>query len=216
MRKAATLFIMIIDYDKIRFFWEWFTSVSEELLKKGDNSAFIERIDHFITSLDERLDWEIGPVEGELALNYKAEQYLCISPCLNTDRLYLTKEIISYAPTHASWLFLSVKPAKGWIPRWTMLNELDKVIPIDSTHWKYVLYLFDDGTYDMDVWIDQVDGNSDTQLSAVEIAVTNLLGEERFMRSIKNIQLISDINDANKRWSKLENLKVHLDKLSEE
>jgi hypothetical protein len=205
---------MFIDYDKVKDFWRWFQSNADEFLKNQYNNELIEKIDKFIDSFNVTLDWEIGPVEGASSEQNKVEQYLCISPCLNEDLVPLTREIISLAPACDSWLFLPAKPAKGWFPEWNMLNEVNQAIAIDASDWKYLLYLFDDGTYEMDVYVDNVDGNANTRLLAAEIAITNLLGEDMLMNTIKNIQVVPEISqgDLNK-WSDLENLKRHLDQL---
>ena len=205
---------MLIDYDKVKQFWKWFISVSDELSKSSEDDRLLKQLDGFVSTIGQDLDWEIGPVELEMNIKDDAKSYLAISPCLNEELLSKTREIIARAPDCKGWAFFPSKPVKGWTGSWNMLNELDRVISIDANEWKYILYQFDDATFDMDIWVNNVDGNLTTKYIAVDVVITNLLGEERFMNEIKNISIIKgdDLNTQH-NWSLLKNLDKHLNAL---
>ena len=155
-----------------------------------------------------RFDWEIGPYRDE---NY----YFAISPNLDTHKLETTKEFIKYAPICAGWTFLPSKPIKNdWKGIWKMHNEDEKEILVDSNNWRYVLYKFEDETFDMDIIIDDIDGNKDTIDMAIDIGLTGYLGEEKFIELIKHIEVVSNIEgqDPNKT-TLVKYIKDHIESL---
>lgn len=204
---------MQIDYDKTIQFWKWFRTVAEELSKPSDDNRLIEQLDDYVYSIGQELEWEMGPVGSATEVREGVTSYLAISPCLNEDLLSKTQEIIALAPEYKGWAFFPAKPAKGWTGNWDMLNEFDRMISVDANEWKYTLYQFEDKTYDMDIWVNNIDGNLHTQYIAVDIVITNLLGEEKFMKQIKNIKIVndSDLNGQDK-WTLLKNLEKHLNR----
>ena len=68
-----------------------------------------------------------------------------------------------------------------------MKNELNIEIQINTSNWEYILYQFDDNTFDIDVLIDDIDGDTNTCYLAIDIALTGYLGEEKYMQLIKNV-----------------------------
>lgn len=95
-----------------------------------------------------------------------------------------------------------------------MLNENGKSISIDISNWLYVLFLFEDGTFDIDLKITSIDGNNETQKIAVDIVLTSLLGEERFMTLIKNIQIVNDFGENESSATQLKFIRQHIDRVT--
>lgn len=58
-----------------------------------------------------------------------------------------------------------------------------------------------------------IDGNSETKKLAIEIALTNLLGEERFITCIKNINIVNEFEENENKATQLRYINEHLDKL---
>jgi len=188
-------------------FWNWFESISDDLFKNVKRSDLLDQIDTRVSFLG-RLDWEIGPLDES---NY----YFAISPNLDDKKFQLTQEIVGYAPNCKGWKFFSSKPSKEWEGKWTMKNEKNEEIFIDTTDWKYVLYQFEDSTFAMDILIDKVDGDLNTCQLAVDIALIGYLGEEKFMNLIKDIKIITDLgNEQINRLTKLRNILKHIDDIS--
>lgn len=71
-----------------------------------------------------------------------------------------------------------------------MCNELGASITVYTSSWQYVLYKFEDASFDMDIKSDKIDGNLDTCYLAVDIAITSILGEEKYMDLVKNVKLV--------------------------
>lgn len=197
----------MIDFNNIKAFWEWFKEVEFNLHKGIYEPVIIDKIDRFVNQLNDQLDWEIGPESDS------DEQYFCISPSLNKDLIGLTSNVISEAPALGGWKFYSMKPKKGWVPSWVMYNEVGQKINVNASNWCYELFSYDDNTFDIEVVADGIDGNEKTRYWAVEICITNILGEEVFMDRILNLKVVNFFNDDNNKGL-LKNLGKHLDKLS--
>jgi hypothetical protein len=173
--------------NRIVEFWKWFESISDELLLNPNREDLISQIDVHINQLG-AFDWEIGPLS-------KITSYFAISPNLDYDKLQYTRQIIANAPHCIGWQFFPSKPPKEWDGIWKMKNEFGKRILINSSNWEYILYQFEDRTFDIDILIDYVDGDLQTCYLAIDIALTGYLGEEEFMRLIKNIKILTELTD---------------------
>ena len=139
--------------------------------------------------------------------------YLAISPRLNEEYLAITKEIVNYAPSCKCWWLLHAKPKKEYAPVFNMVNENGKSILVDISDWEYVLFLFEDGTFDIDICISSIEGNLETKNLAVDVALTGLMGEERFMTLIKNIRIVDNFRENKKHATKLKQINEHIEKL---
>ncbi|MEO7214056.1 hypothetical protein [Mucilaginibacter sp.] len=195
---------MLFDDTLIKDFWQWFESVSKDLLNYADNKKIIDELDVRTAQLG-RFDWEIGPL-GEAT-------YFAISPNLNPEKLMLTQKIIDLAPTLSQWIFLPSKPAKhDWKGIFKMKNQWGKEILVDCSSWQYILYQFEDNTFDADVLISGVDGDNDTRNMAVDIAITGYLGEEYFLQTIQNVKVLESFYPQNfGTATSLQHLKKHIE-----
>jgi len=124
-------------------FWLWFQLISNDLLLNPTRVDLVEQLDSRVKELG-NYDWEIGPTDT-------SGYYFAISPNLDLEKLKYSMQIVEVSPKCEGWLFLSSKPQKKWSGVWKMKNELGKEILINSSDWKYVLYKFEDETFDMDI-----------------------------------------------------------------
>lgn len=198
---------MYLNSNQIINFWKWFKTISAELLVYATNKNLLNQIDIQVSQLGS-FDWEIGPYE-------KGNCFFAISPNLDIDKLSYTKQIIDMAPQCDGWCFLPSKPVKtDWKGIWKMKNELGKEIHVDSNSWRYILYALEDGTFYTDVVISDIDGNTDTQYMAVDIAFTGYLGEENYMYFIKNTKIVSQFEDeTNDKSTSLRFIKNHIESI---
>lgn len=196
---------MLIESNKILSFWQWFESVSETLFKNIEAFEIISELDKKVKMLGP-FDWEIGPVDDNLL-------YLAISPKLSEEFLKVTKEIVSHAPAIKGWWTLYAKPKKEYIPVFNMVNEKGKNISVDISNWEYVLFLFEDGAFDIELRISSINGNLETKNLAVDVALTSLMGEERFMSLIKNIRIVDNFGENEKQATKLKQINEHIEKI---
>jgi hypothetical protein len=93
-----------------------------------------------------------------------------------------------------------------------MDNNLGREIIIDASNWEYILYQFEDTSFDMDIKVDEIDGSLETYKLAVDIALTGYLGEEVVMRSIPNVTIVDELEDEAKA-TKLRFIKKHMEGL---
>jgi hypothetical protein len=193
---------MYLNSNQIINFWDWFKTISADLLEYATNKNLINQIDIKVSQLG-NFDWEIGPFE-EVG-------FFAISPNLDIEKLSYTKQIIDMAPQCDGWHFLPSKPVKtDWKGIWKMKNEFGKEIHVDSNSWRYILYALDDGTFYTDVAISDIDGNTDTQYLAIDIAFTGYLGEENYMYFIKNIKIVGQLEaDTDAKSTSLRFIKKH-------
>jgi hypothetical protein len=198
---------MDLSPEKISKFWDWFKTISANLRINPTDTYFINLLDREVNKLG-NVDWEIGPWEENV-------MFLAISPNLNIDQLELTQRIVSSAPEVPGWKFLPSKPPKDWQGIWKMENEFGKSILIDASEWKYILYRFDDGTFDIDINISDFDGNKTTQYMAVDIALTGYLGEETFMNLIQEVNIVDEFSEElSGKATSLKNIRKHIERIS--
>jgi hypothetical protein len=187
-------------------FWTWFETIATELLQNPTRTDLISQIDDRVQSLG-NFDWELGPYKEGMF-------YFSISPNLSNERLELTRQFAKLAPKCEGWVFLPAKPAKEWQGVWKMKNHVGKEILVDSSNWEYVLYGFEDSTFDIDIKVGELEGDLETHNLAVNIALTGYLGEEEFMTSIANIYIVDEFEDDIKsRATQLQFIKKHIDSL---
>jgi hypothetical protein len=118
-----------------------------------------------------------------------------LSPNRQESQIEEVDEIISLAPSLAGWEFISCKPRKTEILSWYMLNEKNEKIMVDARNWKCVVYKFPDNTVDLDIKVEEVRGDIDTQYTAVDIHLTNLLGERNYLKIVKQINIVSEFSE---------------------
>ncbi|MGF7075599.1 hypothetical protein [Mucilaginibacter sp. R-33] len=195
-----------LNSESISRFWDWFKTVSADLLMNPNDAYFVNLLDKHVGELG-GFDWEIGPWEENIL-------FFAISPNLNIAQLEFTRKIITMAPDCPGWKFLPSKPPKDWAGTWEMENETGKNVIVDASDWKYILYRFDDGTLDIDINISDFKGNSAIRDIAVDIALTGYLGEETFMNLIQEINIVDRLEEvyADKATS-LKNIRKHLERI---
>lgn len=196
-----------MDHNKILAFWIWFKQISNKLSLNLKNQDLLGELDFKVQDIG-NFDWEIGPYSNE-------DFFLAISPNLDKNLLKETKTFISMAGDCPNWFFLASKPEKGWFGQWKMENEFGQVIDINANSWRYILYEYENREFEMDIFIDNVKFNQDTAYKAVDIVLTNLLGEERYINLFENITIIQDLTEFDvSKSSFLYNLKDHLEGLN--
>lgn len=196
---------MFIEPKNVTSFWHWFESISNELYTDSSNTKILQQLDNRVTAMGP-FDWELGPVDDRLL-------YLAISPNLNAELLKATTKIISLAPSCEGWWFLYAKPKKEYSPILNLVNEIGRSISIDISTWMYVLYYFEDGTFDIDIRLNSIEGSAETQKLAIDIALTNLLGEERYMTLFKGIKIVTDFGENENRATLIRHISDHVDKV---
>lgn len=173
----------MVEQIDIKTFWNHLIPLLREIKINPENNELIHQVDKFISDETE-FDWEYGP-------SSKAEFYFSLSPNLREELIDDVERVIALAPTVDGWEFIAGKPRKEIVP-WIMLSEHNEEIEVDPSSWRFILYKFKDGTFDMDVKLNGLKGGLDFQYMAVNILLTNALGEMEFMKLIKNVNIVEE------------------------
>jgi hypothetical protein len=171
---------------EINSFWKQISPLLTKVLGDPDNAGLINQIDTVVKEFCD-YDWEYGPSKVE-------SFYFCLSPSSQEKVIEEIDEVISLAPKLEGWEFISCKPRKDEILSFSILNERNEEVSIQTQNWKCVVYKFKDQTVDLDVTIDGVNGDKDTQYYALNIHLTNLLGERNYLRIVKNVKIVSEFS----------------------
>lgn len=178
-------------------FWQWFSEHSAELAARTIPDSLIDELESRLFAIH-RLDWEIGP--GRNAPNLFA-----LSPRGERDLLGLTQRIIEEAPALRDWEFHAAKPPRDWDLVFSLTVD-GKPVEIDGKLWEFVAHKFKDGTYDLLLKPNGVNGLDDDYVRwAATIIADGELGEERRMNLVGNIETVPSWDeDAARSARKLE------------
>jgi hypothetical protein len=167
-------------------FWKQIAPLLIEALNDPEGIELTNKIDSVVKDFS-GYDWEYGPSKVE-------EFYFSLSPGSQVKNFEEIDEVISLAPRLRGWEFISGKPRKEELLNFLMLNENNEEISIETQNWECVVYRFPDQTVDLDVKLDGINGNTDTQYYALDIHLTNLLGERNYLRVVKNFNIVSEFS----------------------
>jgi hypothetical protein len=114
-----------------------------------------------------------------------------ISPGGHAERLPETKTIVDLAPPCTGWQFFSAKQPKEWERCFLMNDSQGNQLAVDASEWRYVLYEYPDGVFDIVVHAPGLAGLSEQdQISAAEIVLDCELGEETRLSLIDEIEVV--------------------------
>jgi hypothetical protein len=183
---------------QITDFWEWFAKHSDKLQSNNYDIDLLKQLDETISNWN--LGWEIGP-------GVTKQSSLTISPNSNKELLNRTNEIINRAPNLENWEFYSCKQPKE---NWHKASLIDKKIEVDAIDWTYVLLKYPDNQIEILLQAANLkELDTETKELAVDLVLTNLLGEELKMQKIDFIEIV-DASDSNKGVTELKYLPAHL------
>jgi hypothetical protein len=189
-------------------FWRWFESVCGDFGKRFENVSLLEELDQRVAALGP-FTWEVGPAPNS------SDSLLVISPGGRTELLSETRKIIGLAPACSGWRFFSAKPSKEWERRFFMNDSEGKRVAVDASQWRYVLYGYPDGVFD--IVIDAPDlaplAEQD-RITAAEIVLDGELGEEARLSLIGEIEVVVAPADASLKTTPIAHVRDHLRKLA--
>lgn len=175
----------------IEEFWNWFALIANSLEKDFNQEGLLKDLDDRISQLGD-ITWEIGP--GKTAPNI-----LIVSPSGDKSLLSLTKDIVKHAPQIKNWEFYYAKPPKEWISVFSIYDNDDFEYVINIESWEYNLYKFADGSYDIVIKADNIKNLTlDLQQIAMEVALDNILGEEKRIGSFEIIERVDYFENKTK------------------
>lgn len=172
--------------NNINQFWVFFEEISKRLLIDPENFELIEMLEGKVNQLL-GLGWEYGPSNNGL--------YFCLSPNNDYNLIDYTRFAISLAPDLLDWKFVVGKPQKvEEIDEFILYNDDGTETRVITTAWRAVVYKFKDGTYDIDILIDE-SLDVESKDIALDIALTNMLGEIHCMEKINKVAVVEQFDD---------------------
>lgn len=173
---------------KFDVFWDWIKNNIDYLIPKKITPEYINLLDKEIEKLG-NFSWEIG-FDDKVK-----KKFLTISSEGDTELFELSKAIINQAPPIEDWIFYSSKPPKQWKLIFNLIINGEKV-QFDASEWKYVLYKYDDGVYDIVIKVPNSYKPYEGYFYQLgDIALTGELGESFVIRYINEIELVYEFDD---------------------
>lgn len=197
---------IVIDDANINAFWAYFSANYKSIESVYSTPEFQDEFAGKVRLLGD-FEWEIGPGTHE-------PYSLTISPGGDALRLEMTRIIIAMAPRIIGWEFHAVRLPKDWDLRFFIVSETQKTM-IDASAWKYLLYDYGDGVFDVDVISAELEKLPETsKRQALKIALQGIIGEEMQMMHIGEVRVLAHAPcELDGKLSEMANLKEHLPQL---
>jgi hypothetical protein len=189
---------------KISQFWEWFFKNCKDFGVNFDNAILLAELDDRISKLG-NFSWEIGP-------GREKDNALVISPNGDADLLEETKEIIKKARNCSGWEYYYAKPPKKWELVFDFETSNETFIEVNASEWQYVLLQYEDGMFEIIIRATNLNGLNETdKLTAAEITLDGVLGEELRMQAICEIDVVEEFEEIYKgKASNIKSLPDHV------
>ncbi len=164
-------------------FWCWFASAARRLAATDfADQGLLQELDARVSRLGP-LGWELGPGQQ---LSYS----LTLTPDGSAELLPLTEAIVAAAAPIPDFELHSARPAKRWDLRFSITGPRGEEVPVDARAWRYVLYRFQDGLFD--ILIEEPNmghAEEDMRVSAAIVVVDGLLGERERLLGIHTVSI---------------------------
>lgn len=177
--------------DQIDGFWSWF-EVNQAVIEAviHDNShpeleRIIENLDQHILGMG-KLKWQLDePIPNHFTF--------VISPNSNRDLFKITKQIIASCPAASQWQFFDSIPATGKLTVSLYNADMD-ICTVDTQSWEMILEPDEDGRDYVQILAENMDQlDEDTRLIAVDLALTNILGEALKINHLSGFDLVDEL-----------------------
>ena len=169
---------------------------SNSLRSNDYDPALLNKLDTIISAWG--LGWEIGP-------GIKEKYSLTISPNSDKSLLARTHQITDMAPYLENWEFFSWKQPKQ---NWNIAYINDTTI--DASDWTYCLLKYPDDKLEILIKADNLKGTaSEERELAVDLVLTNLLGEKVKMEKIDFFEWVESFDNEN-GVTQLKHLPLHI------
>lgn len=178
---------------KIESFWEWFID-NESRIKAAVNETSEEDRTELIHSIDNQV-LEFGMFKWEIGHGSTKPFYLTISPNGSKELLLISKNIIQSAPVLSDWEFNYSTPVKDWNLQFSLFDDFMIERDIDASNWKFIL---ERSINQIKIIIEAANIatiDEQTQLTAANYVITNLVGEECRINTIHAIEVVGKLDE---------------------
>ncbi|MCB0570956.1 MAG: hypothetical protein KDC66_14370 [Phaeodactylibacter sp.] len=185
---------------RIESFWRWFAETEEAIRDYFADETFVDKA-ALVEAIDNRVldfglfSWTIGPGSGR-PFN------LTISPNGSRERLLVSKQIVAAAPPLPGWEFHYAKPPQEQGLVFSLYDDFMMECEVDASGWRFVVEKRPEGR--AVVILETQDTGRlgpDTLFMAAQQAVTNLLGEEMVINHVQHVEVVEELEPAQKAIS---------------
>ncbi|PRY48074.1 hypothetical protein B0I27_1168 [Arcticibacter pallidicorallinus] len=200
--------IKALSPNRIINFWEWFSTNYKNFGESFENEELLGELDRLITGLG-NFAWELGP-------GIQAANMLIVSPGGQIELLSQTKEIVSYAPNIEDWEFHYAKPQKQWDDFiFDIYRDNGEKVEINASSWRYALLKYNDGMFGIIIKADLTELTTEEQITAAEILLDGVLGEEKRILTIAEIEVVTEFEEQYvNKGNDIKTLAEHITKLN--
>ena len=168
-------------------FWDWFSRNCSNFGTNHENAHLSEELDAQVKRLGS-FSWEIGP--GKIK-----DHLLVISPSGDMAMLQETKTIIDNAIPCDGWEYYYAKQPKQWDLRFYFMTGRGTRLEVDASQWEYVLLMYEDGMFTIIIKASDLQHLDDNdKLTAAEIVLDGVLGEELRLQSFCEIDVVGEFD----------------------
>ncbi|MCC7453281.1 MAG: hypothetical protein IT222_03870 [Crocinitomix sp.] len=178
---------------RIEDFWEWFDE-NREVIQQVVSESQHPETNYIVEQLDQHL-LGMGKLKWQLENPHESKFNLVLSP--NNDRklLEITRAIIQKANRHQDWEYHHAIPLKETFEVILYDNEME-IRTIIAHHWNVIPLIEADGRCELLIEAPELlDLDEDTQLIAVDLMLTDVLGEELKIKHLSGFQILEFVED---------------------
>ena len=198
---------------KIDSFWKWFVQMEDRIAtffaedSEVDKDALIETINNRVLDFG-LFAWEIGAGKTK-------RFHLTLSPNGDAKRLALSRSIIAQAPSLRDWEFYHAKPAKQWDYIFSIYDDFMMERSIEAFRWEYVLLEYPDDSLELKIVASNINFlDGEAKKAAVDLALTNIVGEECKVNYLKKVSIVEEFDDEySGMGAPIRELKEHFDEI---
>lgn len=167
-------------------FWDWFQKHEHLYREVSDPEYAVEAMNNQVLSFG-LFAWEIGAGKSK-------PHAFTISPNGNKERLALSEKIISAAPGMPDWEFHFCKqPKDDWDFTFEAYDRFLTKLTFEAKDWEYLLEKNGEGEIEIMVRGENLDVlDLDDELNAVDLVITNILGEEWVIHHLDAFVTVDD------------------------
>jgi hypothetical protein len=184
-----------VDLKQIHDFWEWFITVSDQLIAGPENELLMRELDERVREIHRGLVWEICPG------GFRPRQFT-ISPNLDPLLRQMAREIIHAAPVLAHWEFYATRQPKAWDYKINLDNHNEQRMQLDVSDWVFLLVPCFDGKQAVLLSSKTMPLlNENQRRQAAADVLCNLLGEDLVMDRIEDFEFGWGFQSSIAEWT---------------
>jgi hypothetical protein len=197
---------------KIKSFWKWFVENEIRIREVLDSDLQTER-EALVNDMDNQI-LDFGLFTWEVGHGTEKSFFLTISPNGNRERLLLSRSIVKDAPDLSDWEFYYAKPAKDWDLQFSLFDNNVVEQQVNAGGWSFALFKQPDHQIKIIVEADNIPHlDFDTRLTAADLVVTSILGEELKIMSVGDIEIVNKFDSTYSSSSAILSLKERFEAL---